>query len=210
MTPNINAIIFDLGKVIVETDLDKTLSAFKAMQNNSDVETRNFFEYELFHQFELGQLSQNDFFQKVKEKLSLNGEIDIIEKAWNSMILGIPQKNIRLLQNLKKNYPTFALSNTNSSHATILNAQLQEHHQINSIHDLFHKVYFSYELKLGKPDKKIFEYVLADLNLTPEQTLFIDDNKDNIRTSKHMGFQTIHLTQQDKLEDELKQVGILK
>jgi len=45
--------------------------------------------------------------------------------------------------------------------------------------------------------------------INPQETLFIDDNPENIQTAKQLGFQTLHLTPQINLEQELKNRGII-
>ena len=55
-----------------------------------------------------------------------------------------------------------------------------------------HKPYYSHIINLRKPNLNIFEFVLQDANLIPEETLFIDDNADNIAAAKKLGIETIH------------------
>lgn len=54
----------------------------------------------------------------------------------------------------------------------------------------FDYVYLSFEIGLRKPDKKIYEYVLKDINIAPEKILFIDDDTDNIIMAKECGWNT--------------------
>jgi putative hydrolase of the HAD superfamily len=46
---------------------------------------------------------------------------------------------------------------------------------------------------MRKPDEYIFKYVLNQNNLSAEECLFIDDNKDNIKTAKNMNINTWHI-----------------
>lgn len=57
---------------------------------------------------------------------------------------------------------------------------------------LFHRTYFSGQLGLAKPDRRIFDHVLAGLQAAPERVLFIDDNAEIIATAQSLGFRTIH------------------
>lgn len=207
---NINAIIFDLGKVIIKTDIKRTNFAFKEMCKKSYSILDNLFENEYFQLFELGKISEKEFFNYIKKTIFLDGDIDSIVKAWDSMIVGITSECVKLLEDLEQIIPIFALSNTNVSHVKRINHHLLVDYQISDIQKLFKKVYYSYELGLGKPDKKIFEYVLSDIKLSPNNVLFIDDNFENVTASKEIGFQTIHLTEQNKLIEELKRAGILQ
>ncbi|BCW65983.1 haloacid dehalogenase [Arthrobacter sp. NicSoilB4] len=67
----------------------------------------------------------------------------------------------------------------------------------------FSKMYFSGQMGLVKPDVRIFEHVVADLNSPPEDIVFIDDNTLNIETAEKLGFQTVLHTQETDLREEL-------
>ncbi len=64
--------------------------------------------------------------------------------------------------------------------------------RINDQYDLskFDKVYLSFEIGLSKPDRRIYEYVLDDLKIPPENILFIDDDTHNILMAKNYGWNT--------------------
>lgn len=71
----------------------------------------------------------------------------------------------------------------------------------------FDYVYLSYEIGLLKPDKKIYEYVLNDLNVDPNDILFIDDDNDNILAAKECGWNTCQAFgyELDKIKDSVEQ-----
>lgn len=64
--------------------------------------------------------------------------------------------------------------------------------RINKQYDLskFDYVYLSFEVGMEKPNKDIYEYVLNDLKVKPEQILFIDDDTSNIQMAKKYGWNT--------------------
>jgi putative hydrolase of the HAD superfamily len=96
---------------------------------------------------------------------------------------------------LKPEYRTFILSNTNKIHYDFYTKLINEKHGIPGLESLVEKAYFSHEINLKKPYKDIYEYVLSDSNLIPEETIFIDDNQDNIEAAKKLGIETIWLTE---------------
>jgi putative hydrolase of the HAD superfamily len=53
--------------------------------------------------------------------------------------------------------------------------------------DLFHGEYYSYRLGVAKPDAVYFRAILADLQMPPEDLLFIDDNKHNVSAAREVG-----------------------
>lgn len=64
--------------------------------------------------------------------------------------------------------------------------------RINDQYDLskFDYVYLSFEVEMRKPNRDIYEYVLSDLGVKPEQILFIDDDSQNILMAKQCGWNT--------------------
>lgn len=64
--------------------------------------------------------------------------------------------------------------------------------RINDQYDLskFDYVYLSFEVGMQKPNKEIYEYVLSDLDVAPQNILFIDDDATNILVAKECGWNT--------------------
>ena len=58
----------------------------------------------------------------------------------------------------------------------------------------FDYVWLSFELKCRKPEEKIYKIVEKDCKLKPENILFIDDSKENIKTAQKLGWNTCNAT----------------
>ncbi|MBP3036883.1 HAD family phosphatase [Arthrobacter sp. zg-ZUI100] len=71
---------------------------------------------------------------------------------------------------------------------------------------LFSRLYFSGQLRMLKPDPRIFEYVAGDLGVQPRDIVFIDDNAANISAAQALGLQTVHHTGDTDLRAELAEV----
>lgn len=206
----LDAIIFDLGQVIVDLNRESSILAFQKIFNANADEIDKIYSHENASLFELGKISDEEFFSRLpKQFLTVALETEIVSAAWDAMISNITLESINILKELKQKLPIYALSNTNISHIKAINRILAHQHKIKDIRELFNKVYFSYELNLNKPDKKIFEYVLKENNLIPEKTLFIDDIDENIQAAKELGLQTLHLTEKSRLGNELRALGLL-
>ena len=75
---------------------------------------------------------------------------------------------------------------------------------IKDLSELFEKLYYSHELGMRKPDREIFEFVLNDSQISPEQTVYIDDTLAHIESAATLGVRVYHLKAQEKLTDILK------
>jgi putative hydrolase of the HAD superfamily len=56
-------------------------------------------------------------------------------------------------------------------------------------HTYFDGVYYSHLIRLRKPNREIYEYVLADAELVPEETVFFDDLEPNVLAARQVGIQ---------------------
>ena len=65
---------------------------------------------------------------------------------------------------------------------------------------------FSCNIGLIKPDLKIFRSLCEEYRLDPEECVFIDDNKDNIKAAQRAGFHTVHFVEFIQAKDELEEI----
>ncbi len=191
---NIKNIIFDLGGVILNIDFKQTELAFAKLGIG------NFNAYytlqtstPLFHDLETGMITPEIFYDKLRELLQLPLSNEEIKNAWNALLLDFPKERIEWLKKIKKKYKIYLLSNTNKIHYDAFIRLYKEQIDDNNFNNLFIKAYYSHQIKLRKPSKESFEFVLKQENLIADETVFIDDLLPNIETAKQMGLQTIYL-----------------
>ena len=190
------AIIFDLGAVILNINYQNTIDEFtKLGVNNAATFYSKKVQTNLFNQIETGMISSNEFL-KALQKETKNANINQVEKAWNAMLLDLPEERIQLIEKLKNNYSIYLLSNTNAIHIDAIKKQLGNRKWL-AFCKLFDRMYLSHELGLRKPNVKIFEYILKEQKLKAEEVFFIDDSPQHIAGAKKIGIHCHHL-----LDDE--------
>jgi putative hydrolase of the HAD superfamily len=190
------AIIFDLGAVILNINYQNTIDEFtKLGVNNAATFYSKKVQTNLFNQIETGMISSNKFL-KALQKETKNANINQVEKAWNAMLLDLPEERVQLIRKLKNNHSVYLLSNTNAIHIDAFKKQLGNKKWL-AFCKLFDKMYLSHELGLRKPDVKIFEYILNEQKLKAEEVFFIDDSPQHIASAKKIGIHCHHL-----LDDE--------
>jgi len=196
-----DAIIFDLGGVIINLDYQLTIEAFKKMGivNFEEMYTQAK-QNNLFDDFETGKISSQHFINSLLPFLPSGTSANKVVHAWNAMILDFPKKRLELLDQLNSKYRVFLLSNTNDIHLQAVNRSLANTTD-RKLTSYFEKVYLSHEIKLRKPHKEIFELVCNEQNLNPTTTLFIDDTIGHINGANSIGLQGIHLI--DKTIEEM-------
>lgn len=196
--PEIHNIIFDLGNVILNLDYSLTVKEFRKLgYHDFDIWFLKPEEKELLEKFEVGAISPDEFRKKIKKYFNSKISDLKIDSAWNAMLLNIPIERINFLKKLKKKYRLFLLSNTNEIHIHNYSNYLKNTFKVDNLLDIFEKEYYSHVIKMRKPNKEIFQYVLNDNNLRSANTLFVDDSVENILGAEQIGIQT-HLLKKDE------------
>jgi len=197
----IKNIVFDLGGVIMNLDVSKTIKEFESIGITNIVNnTGHHYKDAIFYDLETGKVTEFEFIEKLKSLSSLNPSTNEIRKAWNAMIFDIPRSRIDILLHLKKDYKIYLLSNTNSIHQKKFLTEVYDESNL-SFNELFVKAYYSHEIGLRKPHEEVFEFVIKDSNLDPTETLFIDDSIQNINAAKNLDIQTFHIQEGHLFED---------
>jgi len=205
----IKNIVFDFGGVLLDIDFSLT---YRELSHLLGVE---FYPEKIFDEaqqvlidFEIGKMNKETFIwsiQRFSQKEVPHG-FDII-KAWNHMLLGWRPEKLQYLAQLKKNYNLYLLSNTNEIHIEWVHRDLLKNHAITSFEEVyFDKVYYSHQIGMRKPDSHIYQHVLDDANIRPEQTLFVDDLSDNVASAVAIGYQGYHHNPQDDLIVEMDKI----
>jgi glucose-1-phosphatase len=194
-------IIFDLGGVVLNIDFKKTEAAFKLLGWDSFSDYISQFHItDLFEDYETGKIDDLQFVNGISELMGKAANNENIIEAWNALLLDFPRERISLLKNLKGSFRTFLLSNTNAIHLREFQQRLHEKEGV-YLEDLFEKTYYSHVVKMRKPSAEIFELVLRENNLVPEETLFIDDTASNFEEATRMGIHVYHLHSGETITD---------
>lgn len=188
-------IIFDLGGVIINLSYQATIDKFshicgkdmaKAYSQKAQVS--------VFDDLEVGKIDELAFYDGLRNYFDIQASNEALAEAWNAMLLDIPKGRIKLLQELKNaGKRLFLLSNTNAIHKPIFEKILQEATGMPNLEPLFEKTYYSHIVGDRKPHKSIFEHVLADSQLDPSETLFIEDSIQHIEGARKVGIHAFHL-----------------
>jgi glucose-1-phosphatase len=199
----IKNLIFDLGGVILDLSVPQTIAGFSKL-SGLEIETvkRLFLSSREFEAFERGEMDEQGFRDCVRRLYNVRVADEKIDECWNAMLLSLPQAKLDLLANLKKEFKTFLLSNTNNIHLDFINDHIiSKMPGVVSLDGYFHKTYYSHRMKKRKPEPEIFLQVLDENGLLPEETLFLDDNAGNIEGANAVGLKTAFVNTSDFILD---------
>jgi putative hydrolase of the HAD superfamily len=201
-TNSIKAIIFDLGKVIVDFDhltICRKLAEYSpcAPQQTYD----KIFTSGLEAQFDRGQISPEDFFNTIRSELNINIGIDLFREIWNN-IFSLNHGIEDIIQRLKGKYKLLCLSNTNQW-------QFEFCMQAFPVLNCFDSFILSFKVGEKKPQQIIFRKAVENAGVFPHECLYIDDVKEFIKAAESMQIKGIQFISVAQLEKELGQYGVL-
>lgn len=198
----IENIIFDFGGVLVDwnprylyKDLFKENSEMEHFLKNICTDEWNLEQDRGRTLSEGTLLLQNKF----PESHSL---IQLFYDKWETMLKSDIPETVVLLHKLKATYKIYGL--TNWSTETIPFAYKRF-----SFFKEFDGIVVSGEEKLIKPDKEIFYLLLNRYHLKPEQSVFIDDNINNIKAAEEIGLYAIHFESTSQLKASLLSINVI-
>ena len=203
LVPSVKTLIFDLGGVILDLSVAHTLELFARMSKMPKEKVHElYFSTPGFLDYEKGTIDDSTFRDFVRQTYSLKATDEDIDQAWNAMLRGISEQKLDLLTRLQSEFQVFLLSNTNAIHIHHINEViLPKGRKERTLDSYFHKAYYSHRMGKRKPDADIFEQVIEENNLVPEQTLFLDDYAINIEGAKAVGIKTVHVTSSNLILD---------
>jgi len=196
---HIKNILFDLGGVILDIDVQATLKRFYELDFPSELlQYPNNMTSDLFFKYETGKISTVDFRNEIRKITGLDVSDEELNEAWNAMILRVPRERTQLLDKLAERYDLYMLSNTSALHAPVFE-QMYLKAAGTAMKNHFKKIYYSFDIGWHKPDAEAWEHVISDAGIVPQETLFLDDNIHNIKASQELGFQAIHIHERTSL-----------
>ncbi len=185
-----DAIIFDLGGVLINLNYQLTIDAFKDLGvkelNLAYSQTK---QTTLFDDYETGKISTQQFINTIKNYVPSSITPNQIVHAWNAMILKFPMENLKVLEQLSERKKLYLLSNTNAIHLQKVEQRLAQQNS-KKLSAYFLKTYYSHELGMRKPHAEVFQFLCDDAEINPSKTLFIDDSVQHLIGAESIGLNT--------------------
>lgn len=202
MKTPIKAIIFDFGNVIAKFDNMIFLNEIAEYTDKTADELKRLIykEYKLPSEYEQGKLTSDEFYKKVSSICGLNIRKDQFIRAYTQIFTPISEV-IELIYKLKPKYKIGLLSST---------SEWDFEYGFKPIIDtnIFDSITLTYKLGLKKPDPKLFDHATKQLGVSVNETLYIDDLPEVIKSAKDFGMQTILFTNPKQLIQEFSNLKI--
>ena len=195
------AIIFDLGRVLVNFDFKRGYRALEGLCPYPAAEIPGrLASCGLVEQFETGLIEPRDFVAQFSAVLDLDIDYDHFCRIWGSIFTEtlVPES---LLAGLAARYRLLLLSNTNAIHFEMLRAS---HPMLRH----FHELVLSYEVKAMKPQPEIYQAAITRARCRPEECFYTDDIAAYVTAARGQGIDAVQFESAAQIEGELKARGI--
>ncbi len=186
----IKNLVIDLGVVLLDLTPQRCYDSFRSYGiDNLEELAGDAHKKGLFYEFEKGLITPSVFRDELRKLANRNLTDAQIDTAWNGFLADIPAYKLDLLLRLRAKYMVYLLSNTNMIHWEWIKNHCFEYKGFEA-KNFFDHIFLSFEMKQVKPEKGIFEAVMEEELLKPEETFLIDDSTVNCQMAKSLGWQT--------------------
>lgn len=188
MTAAVDALLFDLGGVVIEIDFARVIAAWAGMAGLPAETLRSRFAFDAaYERHERGELDARGYYAALREALGVSLSDEQFERGWNAVFVGEMPGVAPLLAALAPRRPLYAFSNSNPTHRAFWRSRYEE----SLVH--FRQVFVSFELGARKPEARAFERVAAAIGAPPGRILLLDDALENVRGAQRAGLQAAHV-----------------
>ena len=204
----IKNIIFDIGNVILNFDLDRVLNNITSSSEEQKFIIDNIYnspEWNMYNYIDTGLLSRDNCIKMQCDRTNHQND-ELIKRFWLTYneYAYVDERVLNLIKVLKEKYKIYLLSN--------MNEYTYEYLKTSNLLDMVDGYIMSFEVHQVKPYEGIYRSLLRKYNLISNECIFIDDNIKNIFTANKLGIHGVHVKADnyDSIIEELKERNIIE
>lgn len=196
----IRNIVFDLGNVLISFVPSEYLKKKNYPSNIRNTILNDIFGSDEWKELDNGKITVQEAIESIALKSTLKREEIALVFNFRAEIMFPLDENVRLLPELKKQgFRVYYLSNFPlDTFEVVRNDYFFFRHFDGGI--------ISAEVKLSKPDVRIYNYFLEKYSLSPEESLFIDDIEENIKSAELSGMKVFFTAGSPKIQNDLEKI----
>jgi len=193
----IRAVIWDIGGVLVRTeDREPRMRQAERLGLTREALVYLVFDSEMGQKAQLGAVSAKELLEYVCQAVHLP-----VEEAANfeqEFFAGdrLDADLVNYIRSLRTRYRTGIISNAWDDVRSMINERWK-------MADAFDQIVLSAEVKIGKPDPRVFKLALENLGVAPEEAVFIDDFAHNIEGARAVGMHAIQFQTSEQIRADL-------
>ena len=196
------AIIFDIGRVIIHVNLERSFEDFGKRDGlSADQVWTALLNDERWNDWQEGRMTPQDWHKHLTEKFDLPFTFEQFCESWNRVLDPVTILPEVLFERLGTKCRLALLSNTDPIHVAHIEA---------TFGFVRHFPVRVYSCRVGttKPAPMIYHHALREAEALPEETLYIDDLSENVATAVRLGMTGFHFTSPSELLSEFSRLGL--
>jgi len=199
-----NTILFDLGAVLIDWN---PRYLYRPLFGHDEAAMERFLD-EIVppwwnREIDAGKLFADAVAERAREFPDHADMIVLWKDGWHQMLRDAIHDSVDILAELRgRGYRLYALTNWSAETFPLARQRFE-------FLEWFEDIVVSGEVKLAKPDPRIFHLTIERCRLEPAQTLFIDDSAHNVEAARNAGLHALHFQSPAGLRDDLTRLGLL-
>lgn len=197
-----DAVVFDLGKVLVDFDYSIAARRLAAGGRVGAAAVQALIDHSpLLFRFETGLIDRGQFYKEVCAATGFAGSLPEFGRVFADIFTEIPPM-VALQRRLReRGVPTFIFSNTND----IAIGHIRENFPFFAGFDAY---VLSYEHRAMKPQAALYEVVERVTGRRGGRLAYLDDRLENVEAGRARGWEVIHHTDPAASLARLQQLGL--
>ncbi|HEX7568255.1 MAG TPA: HAD family phosphatase [Anaerolineaceae bacterium] len=184
--PDLRAVLWDMGGVLLRNMVPEPRIRLAELYGMSESQLEELvFENPVSKKATIGEAGIEELWEYVREALQLDPQklAEFVVTFWSSD--RVDEELVDFIQSLRPNYKIGLLSNS------FIDARQSLSKRFPGLLNIFDEIVFSSEVKMAKPDPRIYCLMLDKLGLVPESTIFVDDFRENVEAAHALGIHAI-------------------
>lgn len=199
-----DTVLFDLGAVLIDWN---PRYLYRPLFNGDDQAMERFLAEivppEWNHQIDAGRPFSEAVAERIREHPQHAELIALWKDGWTKMLREPIAESVAILAELRqRGHRLYALTNWSAETFPVARAKF-------GFLEWFEDIVVSGEVKLAKPDLRVFALTIERCRLDPARTVFIDDSLRNVEAGRNAGLHALHFTGPQQLRTELMRLGLI-
>jgi putative hydrolase of the HAD superfamily len=198
MTYSVDALLFDLGKVVIDFDFSRAFARWASHARCEESLIRAHFSHdEDYDRHERGHIDSEVYFSALRASFGIDISDAQFRDGWNAILTGEVPGMSSLLATAAERFPLYALTNSNHEHQQYLSIRFAE------VLRHLKRIFVSSTIGLRKPEAEAYEYVVERIGVPARRILFFDDLIENVEGARTYGLQAVHVMSGADVKDAL-------
>jgi len=198
----LRAIIFDIGRVLIRVDVAAAINGLASGLSLSSAEVWSAIEKDpRWQDWQEGRMRPHDWHLHLSKRLGSSLTFEKFSEVWNLALDPQPMQDVKLFEQLARNYRLGLLSNTDPIHLAHMEPRY-------NFFQHFPVRIYSCSVSASKPNPLIYREALRALRVKANEAIYIDDVPAYVEAAQRLGMAGIPYQSPEQLLEELRNLGV--